>query len=90
VAILFGGSIFACRHCHDLAYACQRERDDDRAARRADKIRSRLGWPPGILNGGGDKPKGMHWRTYWRLQEQYWAQASKVLAAMHKTREFWL
>jgi hypothetical protein len=43
----FGGSIFACRHCHKLAYACQRETDDDRAMRRADTIRRRLGWGPG-------------------------------------------
>jgi hypothetical protein len=33
VAILYGGAIFACRHCHKLAYACQRETDDDRAMR---------------------------------------------------------
>jgi hypothetical protein len=68
VAILFGGSIYACRHCHKLVYQCQRETDDDRAARRADTIRRRLGWEAGILNGEGDKPKGMHWRTFERLK----------------------
>lgn len=63
VAVLFGGSIFACRHCHKLAYESQRERDDDRAMRRADTIRRRLGWRAGIANPTGSKPKGMHWRT---------------------------
>lgn len=77
-AILFSGSIFACRHCHKLAYASQREAKDDRAMRRADKIRKRLGWPVGIANPLGDKPKGMHWRTYGRLINEYhcFAQAA--------------
>jgi hypothetical protein len=38
---------------------------------RADKIRVRLGWEPGILNGKGFKPKGMHWRTYRRLTDEH-------------------
>ena len=67
VAILYGGTIFACRHCYRLAYSSQRENLDDRATRRADKIRDRLEWEPGILNGHGIKPKGMHSRTYQRL-----------------------
>lgn len=71
VAILYSGSIFACRHCHKLVYTCQRERDDDRAMRRAGTIRKRLGWCSGIANPPGDKPKGMHWHTYNRLLRQY-------------------
>ena len=71
VAILYGGAIFACRHCYRLAYPSQRETNDDRAARRADRIRKRLGWEPGILNGNGLKPKGMHWRTFERLTAEH-------------------
>lgn len=71
VAILYGGAIFACRHCYRLAYACQRVTADDRAARRADRIRERLGWEPGILSGEGGKPKGMHWRTFERLKAEH-------------------
>jgi hypothetical protein len=67
VAILYGGSIFACRHCYRLVYRSQRESIGDRAARRAEKIRARLGWEPGILNGRGDRPKGMHGGTFERL-----------------------
>ncbi len=79
VAILYGGSIFACRRCHKLAYQSQRETDDDRAARRADAIRRRLGWKPGILNGEGWKPKGMHWRTFQRLRAEHDAFARVAL-----------
>ncbi len=76
VAILYGGSFFACRDCHKLAYQCQRETDEDRAMRRAETIRRRLGWEAGIANPGGDKPKGMHWRTFERLKAEHDAFAN--------------
>jgi hypothetical protein len=71
VAILYGGGIFACRHCYRLAYASAREDVCDRAARRADRLRARLGWEPGILNGNGSKPKWMRWRTFDRLAAEH-------------------
>ncbi len=75
VGILFGGGLFACRRCYRLSYQSQRETYGDRASRRADRIRERLGWEPGILNGAGIKPKGMHWRTYWKLRNAHHACA---------------
>ena len=71
VAVLFGGAMFACRHCRRLAYESQRETAGDRAIRRADAIRERLGWQAGILNPDGWKPRGMHWRTFWRLKAEH-------------------
>jgi hypothetical protein len=71
VAVLYGGGIFACRQCHELAYRSSRESVSDRAARRADKARARLGWEPGILNGSGDKPKWMRWETFERLYGEH-------------------
>lgn len=82
VAVLHGGRVFACRQCHRLTYRCQREADDDRATRRADTIRRRLGWEPGILNGHGLKPKGMHWRTFERLMAQHDAHVNAAMAGM--------
>jgi hypothetical protein len=82
VAILYGGSIYGCRHCHKLVYQCQRETDDGRAARRADTIRRRLGWEAGILNGEGDKPKGMHWRNFWQLKARHDAYVGVSLAGL--------
>jgi hypothetical protein len=70
VAILYGGGIFACRHCYQLAYASSREDAGGRATRRADRIRARLGWEPGILNGNG-KPKWMRWRAFERLATEH-------------------
>ncbi len=67
VAVLYCGTIFACRHCHQLAYPSQREDRASLMIRKADKIRDRLGWVPGIVNGSGQKPKGMRWQTYSRL-----------------------
>lgn len=91
VAILYGGSVFACRHCHQLAYECQRESGGVRAARRADAIRRRLGWPPGFLKSEGGKPKGMHWRTFERLKARHdafahasWARMAERLGLMNR------
>lgn len=71
VAILYGGAIFACRHCHCLVYESQRERDYERGLSRAQTIHERLGGNGCIVDGLPEKPKGMHWRTYRRLEWQY-------------------
>ena len=72
VAVLYApGRYFACRQCGGLGYATQREGAGDRASTRADKIRKRLGWEAGILNGDGGKPKGMHWKTYQQLKSHH-------------------
>jgi hypothetical protein len=82
VAVLYGGSVYACRHCHQLAYRSQRDSVGDRAVSRADKLRDRLGWEAGILNGDGGKPKGMHWRTFEQLQARHDANVNQSLAGV--------
>jgi hypothetical protein len=69
--LYLGDKYFACRQCYQLTYQSQRETKDDRASRRAEKIRAKLDWQPGIINLPGDKPKGMHWSTYLRLMAAY-------------------
>ncbi len=71
VAILYGGAIFACRKCYQLAYQCQRENAHHRVIRKAEKMRKRMGWEPGIMNSEGVKPKGMHWKTYLKLCKKH-------------------
>lgn len=66
VAVLYGSSVFACRHCQQLAYESQREAPHNRALSRVQNIRVKLGGSGSLADDFPEKPKGMHWRTYWR------------------------
>ncbi|MGE5193855.1 MAG: hypothetical protein ACM3U2_15270 [Deltaproteobacteria bacterium] len=70
VRVLYGRQVFCCRSCHDLAYASTRERPAARALRAAQRIRTRLGGTANVTEPFPAKPKGMQWRTYWRLRQQ--------------------
>lgn len=85
VAVLYlGGKYFACRHCYRLAYRSQRESNHDRADRKANKIRDKLKWAQGVLNTMGGKPKGMHWKTYYRTWRKYHEVSDQVLLGISK------
>ena len=82
VAVLHGVAVFACRHCHKLAYSSQRETATDRAIRRAGQLRKRLGWVPGIAHGEGPRPKGMHLRTFERLRAEHATLVHRALGGI--------
>ena len=84
VALIYGGKVFACRHCHRLAYDSQRETPDDRQGRQIDKIRDRLKWAPGLLNGNGRKPKWMRWRTFTRLERLHDEKMNRMLILVRR------
>ena len=66
VLYLYGFRRYLCRNCHRLSYPSQRERESDRAQRRANRIRIQLGGEPGWQR-IPPRPKGMHRRTYDRM-----------------------
>lgn len=68
--VLYGGAHFRCRRCHGLKYETQYEPSFARAATRALKIRERLGGRGGIDEPFPERPKGMHWKTYQRLEAE--------------------
>ena len=79
VAVIYAGH-FACRHCLNLAYESQRESPFHRSIRRWEKTVKKLGgdrWTTGIP----DRPKGMHWETYFRLamKAQYRNRAAGIM-----------
>lgn len=75
-----------CRHCLNLSHQSKNESISDRMARKADKVRAKLGWRLGILYPEESKPKGMHEKTYQRLLQQY--RQLRSIAIMHIAEEF--
>ena len=57
------GVYFRCRRCCGVGYQSQRETPRARGLAKAARIKERL-------CGTGERPSGMHWRTYARLLEQ--------------------
>ena len=88
VAVLYAGSHFACRRCHHLSYTSQKETREDRAIRRAEKIRSRLGWGPGSANPEGGKPKGMHWDTFKKQRALHRHHVTKAYGYLMQLQPF--
>lgn len=78
--LVIAGRLFACRKCYSLPYTSQTESRSDRASRRIRKIQKRLGSPEweNVLDLWFPKPKGMHWKTYYRIV----ARADKPLRTL--------
>ncbi len=66
--IVYGGRRFRCRKCHGLVYESQHESPVFRAATQMHKLRDRLGQRGSLEVPFPEKPEGMHWKTYQRLE----------------------
>jgi hypothetical protein len=67
---IFLAIAFVCRHCLQLAYEPQREQPHYRALHKAQAIHEKLGGT-GIIDDPVFKPRGMHWRTYYRHLQRF-------------------
>jgi hypothetical protein len=77
---------FLCRHCNALAYASQYEQPWQRALRRANKLKQRLGIGVGVGEPFPDKPRGMWARTYGQLLNEI--LQAEILANEAQTNRF--
>jgi hypothetical protein len=67
--LLYRGHRVLCRRCHGLRYSSENEGAFGRAIGRAQRLRMRLGGSPSLVEPFPPKPKGMHWKTYRRLEQ---------------------
>ena len=70
--VLMGGTYFRCRRCYRATYESQYESIRVPGMSTAERVRGRLGGEPGFIHLFPKKPKGMHWKTYRRLEEADW------------------
>jgi len=70
VVLYLSGKYFWCRNCYRLTYSSQKKNRMGRLGKKASKIRMRMGGNGSLLDLFPDKPKNMHWKTYWRLRKE--------------------
>ena len=79
VAILYGPQPMLCRHCWRISYESQRENEIQRLRRRLRYIESIYSGLPGKPSVRvGERPKGMHHRTFQNLEQNRQCLRSKM------------
>lgn len=77
-SVLYCAGLYVCRHCIGANYGSQLQQPIDRLFSRLHTIRQRLGWQAGIAHGIGERPKGMHNSTYYKLLNEHEQLTAKV------------
>jgi hypothetical protein len=73
-----GGVRYLCRTCHGLVHASTQERTGNRATRKNQKLRRRIGAEIGLGDWIGPKPKGMHRKTFERISARIHAAEAEI------------
>lgn len=80
-SVLYCAGLYVCRHCIGANYQSQLQQPIDRLFNRAGAIRARLRWQAGIAHGNQGRPKGMHFKTYYRLVREHDRLVQKICGA---------
>jgi hypothetical protein len=81
---------YLCRVCHSLGYNSQLKGQASRSLRQCRKLRERVGAPDDLIQAIGEKPKGMHWKTFHQIKQlenmyySMWAQETYILMCQKK------
>lgn len=76
---LYGAGVrYLCRTCHGLVHASSQERPGNRATRKNQKLRRKLGVEIGLGEWIGPKPKGMHQKTFEKISARIHMAESEV------------
>ena len=81
--LYFRQGVFVCRPCSGLRYRSQSEGPRDRMLRAANKKRDRLGADYGV-DKPVNKPKWVHWATFFRLHDQIANLETSALILAHE------
>ena len=72
-----GGVRYLCRTYHGLVHASIQERPGNRAPRKNEKLRRRIGAEIGLGDWIGPKPKGIHHKTFEKISARIRAAESE-------------
>lgn len=72
------GKRYLCRQCHNLVHGSTQERPGNRATRKNQTLRRKIGVGTGLGDWVGPKPKHMHQKTFERISAQIHAAEAEV------------
>ena len=84
--VLYGGAYFRCRQCYGAVYESQYQHWRFPCLSSSERVRHKLGGQPGFCHPFPQKPKGMHWKTYRRLQDQDWQAIMAIEGVLNTWR----
>jgi len=86
---LYEGTRYLCRPCHSLVHASTQEQRGNRAWRRACKLRRRVGAQIGLDAPVGQKPKGMHGKTFDLIVDEIFAIEDEINDEFDRAMATW-